>query len=133
VTSKNSSPLLPKPRRVRYTRVFTTVGVSAPSRAALITGQHQISFSAQHMRRYNEPAGKYFAQPGVTVREFPELLRAQDYFTYTDQKLDYQFSGIRAGSAPFSICDQEGADSSARRERDEGQPSFGMINFMVTD
>ena len=46
-----------------FTNVFTTAGVCAPSRAALITGQHQISMGAQHMRSSTSPHGKYFAQP----------------------------------------------------------------------
>ena len=34
----------------RFTNVFTTAGVCAPSRAALILGRHQISTGTQHMR-----------------------------------------------------------------------------------
>ena len=79
----------------RFTNVFTTAGVCAPSRAALITGQHQISFGAQHMRTSTSPLGKYFALPAEHVKGFPELLRQNGYFTFTDSKLDYQFSGIR--------------------------------------
>ena len=41
-----------------FTNVFTTAGVCAPSRAALITGQHQISMGAQHMRSSTSPHGK---------------------------------------------------------------------------
>ena len=114
---------------VRYTRTFTTAGVCAPSRAALITGQHQISFGAQHMRTSTGPLGEYFARP--EVKAFPELLRAAGYFTFTDTKLDYQFSGIRAGSGPFTIWDEEGARAHWRN-RSAGQPFFGLINFLET-
>lgn len=116
----------------RFTSVFTTAGVCAPSRAALITGQHQISFGGQHMRTSTGPLGEYFAQPDPQLRAFPEILRANGYFTFTDNKLDYQFSGVRAGSGPFSIWDRQGADDFAWRERAPGQPFFGLINFMET-
>ncbi len=116
----------------RFTRVFTTAGVCAPSRAALITGQHQISFGAHHMRSSTGPLGEYFAQPDTEVRAFPELLRQHGYFTFTDTKLDYQFSGIRSGTGPFTIWDVDGAADDAWRLRDPGQPFFGMINFIET-
>ena len=116
----------------RFTRVFTTAGVCAPSRAALITGQHQISFGGQHMRTSTGPLGEYFAQPDPQLRAFPEIMRSNGYFTFTDAKLDYQFSGVRAGSGPFTIWDRQGADDFAWRERAPDQPFFGLINFMET-
>ncbi len=115
-----------------FTNVFTTAGVCAPSRAALISGQHQISFGGQHMRSSTGPLGPYLAQPPSELRAFPELLREAGYFTFTDTKLDYQFSGIRAGSGPFTLWDREGATDFAWRERAKGQPFFGLINFMET-
>ena len=116
---------------VRYTHVFTTAGVCAPSRAALITGQHQIAFGGQHMRTSTSPLGEYYAQPAQHVKAFPELLRRAGYYTFTDNKLDYQFSGIRAGSGPFSIWDAEGPGSHWRN-RPAGQPFFGMLNLFET-
>jgi len=115
-----------------FTNVFTTAGVCAPSRAALITGQHQISMGAQHMRSSTSPHGKYFAQPSEEVKAFPEILRAKGYFTFTDRKLDYQFSGIYSGTGPFTIWDVEGEDHLAWRQRKPGQPFFGLINFSET-
>lgn len=117
---------------IRYTRVFTTAGVCAPSRAALVTGQHQISFGAQHMRSSTGPLGPYYAQPPAGLRAFPELLRRSGYFTFTDAKLDYQFSGIQAGSGPFTLWDREAVGLEAVVERQPGQPFFGLINFMQT-
>jgi arylsulfatase A-like enzyme len=116
----------------RYTNVFTTAGVCAPSRAALITGQHQISFGGQHMRTTTGPLGPYLAQPAAGVRAFPELLRAAGYYTYTDHKLDYQFSSVYAGSGPFTIWDEDGAVPTAWRNRAPGQPFFALINFLET-
>lgn len=116
---------------VRYTSTFTAAGVCAPSRAALIMGVHQISFGAQHMRASTGPLGEYYAQPDEVMKAFPELLRRAGYFTFTDSKLDYQFSGIRAGSGPFTIWDSEGPQASWD-DRDPGQPFFGLINFLET-
>ena len=119
-------------KSIRYTSTFTTAGVCAPSRASLITGQHQISFGAQHMRTSTSPLGKYLALPPDQVKAFPELLRREGYFTFTDSKLDYQFSGIRSGSGPFTIWDSEGSSDTGWRDRNENQPFFGMINFFET-
>ena len=119
-------------RATLYTHAFTTAGVCAPSRAAFITGQHQISFGGQHMRSSTGPLGLYYAQPAPEVRAFPEILRAHGYFTFTDTKLDYQFSGIRAHSGPFTIWDLENASDTAWRERAPNQPFFGLINFIET-
>ena len=118
-------------RSVRFTQVFTTAGVCAPSRAALVMGQHQISFGAQHMRTSTGPHGLYYAQPDAHLKAFPELLRAAGYFTFTDGKLDYQFSGIGAGSGPFTLWDEEGEEAHWRN-REPGQPFFGLINFLET-
>ena len=88
---------------VRYTNVFTTAGVCAPSRAGHILGVHQISTGTQHMRSTNAPDGGYYAVPPAQVKAYPELLRAAGYYTYTDHKLDYQFSGIMPNSGPFTV------------------------------
>ena len=117
---------------IRFTQAFTTAGVCAPSRAALMMGMHQISFAAQHMRTSTGPLGKYYAQPKPGQLAFPELLRRDGYYTFTDRKLDYQFSGIVAGSGPFSIWDLENASDFGWRNRSDEQPFFGLINFIET-
>ncbi|MDE0886630.1 MAG: sulfatase [Myxococcota bacterium] len=116
----------------RYPRVFTTAGVCAPSRAALLTGMHAISMGGQHMRSSTRPAGAYAAVPPAGVRAFPELLRAGGYFTFTDSKLDYQFSGVFAGSGPSTIWDAEGEGLPWLEEANVEQPFFGLVNFQVT-
>jgi len=112
----------------RYTRVFTTAGVCAPSRAALLTGVHAISTGSHHMRTSNRG---YRAVPPPEVKAFPELLRAAGYATFTDFKLDYQFSGTGAGSGPFTIWDDEGLTAHWRKLGGE-RPFFGLINFLET-
>ncbi|MFP6629642.1 MAG: sulfatase-like hydrolase/transferase [Myxococcota bacterium] len=115
---------------VRYPNTFTTAGVCAPSRAALIMGTHQISFGAQHMRTSSRPGGGYTSVPPPEMKAFPELLRAAGYHTFVSQKLDYQFSGVFNGSGPFTIWDAEGVES--WQGRPDGAPFFGMINLQET-
>ena len=116
---------------VRFPNTFTAAGVCAPSRAAFITGMHQISLGAQHMRASTSPIANYLAVPPPEVKAFPELLRRAGYYTFTDRKLDYQFSGIQAGSGPTTIWDSEGAaDPLADLPAD--RPFFGLVNFFIT-
>ncbi len=115
----------------RYPNTFTTAGVCAPSRAAHITGMHQIAIGAQHMRTSSAPGGGYKSVPPPQVKAYPELLRAAGYFTFTDSKLDYQFSGPMSGSGPFTIWDVEGSGGHWR-DRDDERPFYGLLNFAVT-
>ena len=119
-------------RGVRFPNTFTTSGVCAPSRAALITGMHQNSSGAGHMRTQSSHwPMQYQAVPDPEVKAFPELLRRAGYYTFTDRKLDYQFSGPMSGSGPPTIWDAQGVND-RWRGRSDGQPFFGLINFMIT-
>ncbi len=117
-----------------FRNVFTASGVCAPSRAALITGVHQVKLNAQHMRTASAIPGlldsggpiSYEAVPPADVKAFPELLRAQGYYTYNVTKTDYQFGN------PFTIWDENSSSAHWRDRPDSGQPFFGMVNFMST-
>jgi arylsulfatase A-like enzyme len=116
---------------VMYPNTFTTAGVCAPSRAAHILGMHQIATGSQHMRSSGGPNGGYLSVPPPYAKAYPELLRRAGYYTYTDTKLDYQFSGPFWRSGPFTIWDDTGRDTSWRN-RKPSQPFFGFTNFAVT-
>lgn len=125
---------------LNFRNAFTTAGVCAPSRASLITGVHQQTLGAQHMRTaaygsHFAPAGfeiGYAAVPPAEVKAFPELLRAAGYYTFTgfdgwpfSNKKDYQFG------TPETIWDADSPSASWSGRR-EGQPFFGMITLITT-
>lgn len=85
---------------VRYTNVFTTAGVCAPSRAAIITGMYQTSIGAQHMRtlsaggaslRKDSLIPPYSAVIPDYVKCFSEYLLKAGYYCTNNEKQDYQF------------------------------------------
>ena len=124
---------------IRFTNVFATAGVCAVNRTALITGVMAVSQGAQHMRASDYRHGElpYTSIPAPEVKAFPELLRKDGYFTFTDFKADYQFSGVRAEKAPFTIWDESGGEFLSRsmgwRNRAYSTQSFmGMYNLYTT-
>jgi arylsulfatase A-like enzyme len=116
---------------IRYPNTFTTAGVCAPSRTSQILGMHQISVGGQHMRTRDFKESKYLAVPPSHVKAYPELLREAGYFTYTNSKLDYQFSEYATHSGPFTIWDEE-SRKAHWRQGPKSKPFFGFVTLEVT-
>jgi len=125
---------------IRFPNTFTTAPVCAPSRASLITGVHQQTLGAQHMRTHaygteHAPSGfeiGYSAVPPPDVKAFPELLRQAGYYTFVgyggwviSNKKDYQFG------TPFTVWDED-SETASWKGRAPGQPFFGMVTLATT-
>ena len=82
----------------RFPNAFSTAGVCAPSRSAIITGMYQTSIGTHHMRtahtNHNTPdmPTPYSAVPPPYVKTFTEYLRAAGYYCTNNNKTDYQFT-----------------------------------------
>ena len=128
----------------RYTNVFTTSGVCAPSRTALVLGMHQISVGAQHMRAKDLDGHNaaraihgtpYRTVPPPDVKAYPEYLRHRGYFTFNHKKHDFQFAVTCCGpgGGPFTIWDKDKAGSSWRDAKFDttfkSKPFFGHISL----
>jgi N-sulfoglucosamine sulfohydrolase len=121
---------------VRYTNVFSTAGVCAPSRNAIITGMYQTSTGGMHMRTSplvttftSIPA--YSAVIPEDVRCFPEFLRKQGYYCSNNNKQDYQFA------PPQTVWDENGTPPDPKKadwrgRKDKNQPFFSIINLLIT-
>ena len=116
---------------VRYTRVFSTSGVCAPSRASIATGMYQNRIGAHHMRTTSVvgegPAGliPYEVVPPAYVKMQSQYFREAGYYTSNNAKEDYQFR------KPITAWD----DSSPQahwRNRASGQPFFSIFNIGIT-
>lgn len=118
---------------IRYNRMFCTVGVSAPCRAALITGMYPTAIGADQMRNYNN--GKPVGMPkGIEpyevvlpegVKCFTEHLRSSGYYCTNNEKTDYQFA------SPLSAWD-ECSKNAHWKNRPKDKPFFSVFNLGVT-
>jgi arylsulfatase A-like enzyme len=129
-----------------YANAFTTAGVCAPSRSALITGVHQTAIGTMHMRTgkdvfawgkreyaeredFVDIQGDSLRQYAVVIPEevkcFPEYLRREGYYCTNNAKTDYQFA------APRSAWDENG-NKAHWRNRDRNQPFFSVFNIGLT-
>ena len=120
---------------VRYINAFSTAGVCAPSRAAIITGMYQTSIGAHHMRTSHVAPGlptPYATVPPPHVKAFTEYLRAAGYYTSNNIKTDYQFSDIRNPRDPITAWDDCATSAHWRKRPDKSQPFFSVFNFTTT-
>ena len=109
---------------IRHTRMFTCVGVSAPSRYSLITARYSSNDGANYMR-VNEFDKDHEAVPPAGVKCFTEYLRAAGYYCTNNAKTDYQFK------APLSAWD-ESSNKAHWKNGPEGAPFYAVFNLNVT-
>lgn len=100
---------------VRYLNAFTTAGVCAPSRSAIITGMYQTSLGTQHMRCQ--------AQLPPHVRPFPAYLREAGYYCTNNSKQDYQFK------TPPDTWDESSGKAHWKNRPRNDQPFFAVFNY----
>lgn len=117
---------------IRFSRMFTTIGVSAPSRSALITGMYPSSIGANNMRSYvlpEERKGKttpiYEVVPPAGVKCFTEYLRNDGYYCTNNVKTDYQF-------APPQTAWDENSRDAHWRNRPANMPFYSVFNLEVS-
>jgi N-sulfoglucosamine sulfohydrolase len=116
----------------RYTNAFSTAGVCAPSRSAIITGVYQTSMGTHHMRTSHtnpnspELPTPYSGVPPHYVKTFTEYLRAAGYFCTNNNKTDYQFT------PPFTSWDELGNHGHWRNRETPDQPFFAVFNPTLT-
>ena len=119
---------------IRFTNVFTTAAISAPVRAALITGMYQTSIGCMHMRttsyrRSVENPVEFTAVPPHYVKAFTEYLRTAGYYCSNNVKTDYQFA---KEPVPASIWDESTRKAHYRNRPDRSQPFFAVFNWTGT-
>ncbi len=112
----------------RWPNAFSTAGVCAPARSAVITGLYPISLGTHHMRTaHTNPAAPELPTPYSAVvphyvKCFSEYLRAAGYYCTNNSKTDYQFD-------PPSTAWDECSDTAHWRNRpDPDQPFFAVFN-----
>ncbi|MEF3308098.1 sulfatase-like hydrolase/transferase [Paenibacillus sp. GYB004] len=115
----------------RFPLAFSTAGVCAPSRSAIITGMYQTSIGTHHMRTTHTHANSselptpYHTVTPHYVKTFTEYLRAAGYYCTNNKKTDYQFE------PPLTAWDELGSHGHWRN-RERGQPFFSVFNPTLT-
>ncbi|MCF2948863.1 sulfatase [Paraglaciecola aquimarina] len=114
---------------VKYTNVYSTSGVCAPSRNGLVLGMYPSAVGGNHMRTtsYTQVTGlpKYAAVPPPEAKMLSQYMRQQGYYTTNNYKTDYQFE------APQNAWDESGVYAHWRN-RPADKPFFAVVNFTTT-
>ena len=116
----------------RWPHCFSTAGVCAPARSAVITGMYAISIGTHHMRTRHTNAHTpelptpYSSVVPHYVKCFTEYLRAQGYYCTNNAKIDYQFD------PPVTAWDELGDQAHWRNRPDPDQPFFAVFNLTRT-
>ncbi|MDD9890962.1 MAG: sulfatase [Gammaproteobacteria bacterium] len=118
---------------IRYTNVYSTSGVCAPSRAAIALGTYQNRIAAQHMRTmrpsavapFPEGITPYEALPTPQVKMHSQYFREAGYYTSNNAKEDYQFR------KPLTAW-HDSSNEAHWRNKAPGQPFFSIFNLGIT-
>lgn len=111
-----------------WPKAFSTAGVCAPARSAVITGMYPISIGTHHMRTTHEHAAgadllpRYSAVIPHYVKCFSEYFRAAGYYCTNNKKTDYQFD------PPFTAWNECSDTAHWRNRPDPDQPFFAVFN-----
>ena len=111
-------------RGIRHANMFTTVGVSSPSRYSLITGRYSTEDGANFMRvAYFDSS--FEVVPPTGVKCYTEFMREAGYYCTNNSKTDYQFN------TPIAAWD-ESSNRAHWRNAPDDQPFFAIFNLMTT-
>jgi arylsulfatase A-like enzyme len=111
-----------------FTNCYSTAGVCAPARSAVITGMYPISIGTQHMRTTHTATEApslptpYSAVVPHYVHCFSEYLRAAGYYCTNNVKTDYQFE------PPITAWDELSTEAHWRNRPDPSRPFFAVFN-----
>ena len=124
----------------RWPNTFSTCGVCAPARSAVITGMYPVSIGTHHMRtthandRTEGIPTPYSACVPHYVKCFSEYLRAAGYYCTNNVKCDYQFDPPRTAWDDLSNTAhwRNRPEPSASLGPGPDQPFFAVFNPTTT-
>jgi len=113
---------------ILYENVFSTAGVSAPSRCCLITGMYATSIGGGCMRTSQKGLNDvlpYESVPPPEVKCYSEWMRKAGYYCTNNDKTDYQF---KSPLSAWDACSKE----ASWEDRPGNSPFFAIFNIMTT-